>query len=137
MRDVAYIALGSYLGDRERHLEAGRRGIAELPGTRVLGITPPEETAPLGPPGQGHYLNQMMAIETELSPHELMAALLDIERTAGRVRRERWGPRTLDLDIVLFDRQRVDDDTLTVPHPALGERDFWRRELDALRQECR
>jgi 2-amino-4-hydroxy-6-hydroxymethyldihydropteridine diphosphokinase len=137
MRDVAYVALGSNLGDRDAYLELGRTEIAALPRTRVLATTSPEETEPLGPPGQGRYLNQMIAIETELEPHELLAGLLEIERRAGRVRRERWGSRTLDLDIVVFERQKVDDDVLTVPHPALGERDFWLRELTQLRGAAR
>ncbi|HEU4995913.1 MAG TPA: 2-amino-4-hydroxy-6-hydroxymethyldihydropteridine diphosphokinase [Gemmatimonadaceae bacterium] len=133
MRDVAYIALGSNLGDRQRHLEIARESIARLPASRLIGVTPVEETEPMGPPGQSPYLNQMLAIETELEPHALLAALQEIESLAGRVRRERWGPRTLDLDIVTFEHQRVSDDQLVVPHPELGARDFWRRELAALR----
>ena len=132
MRDVAYIALGSNLGDREAALAVAREAIARLPETRILRMTPIEETAPIGPPGQGPYLNQMLAIETNLSPHALLGHLQDIESRAGRVRAERWGPRTLDLDIVKFERQSVADSVLTIPHPALSERDFWRRELDTL-----
>jgi 2-amino-4-hydroxy-6-hydroxymethyldihydropteridine diphosphokinase len=137
MRDVAYVALGSNLGDREHNLALGRTGIAQLQHTRVLAITAPEETAPLGPVAQGPYLNQMVAIETDLQPHALLAALLRIERSAGRVRAERWGPRTLDLDIVAFDQQSVNDERLVVPHPALADRDFWQRELDELRGALR
>jgi 2-amino-4-hydroxy-6-hydroxymethyldihydropteridine diphosphokinase len=137
MRDVAYVALGSNLGDRHANLALGRLGIAELLHTRIVAVTPPEETEPLGPPGQERYLNQMVAIETELGPHDLLSALLEIERRAGRVRRERWGPRTLDLDIVAFDRQSVRDEALEVPHPALPDRDFWQRELDQLRGALR
>ena len=74
----------------------------------------------------------MLAIETELSPRQLLAALLEIERAAGRVRREKWGPRTLDLDIVMFASQTVDDEALQVPHPGLRDRDFWQRELAQL-----
>jgi 2-amino-4-hydroxy-6-hydroxymethyldihydropteridine diphosphokinase len=132
MRDVAYIALGSNLGDRERHLSVARGAIARLPKTKVLAVTPLEETDPIGPPGQGKYLNQMVAIETELDPHSLLLLLQGIERRAGRVRAERWGPRTLDLDIVKFAQQEISDDSLVVPHPALRERDFWRRELAEL-----
>ncbi len=133
MRDIAYIALGSNLGDREQYLAAARDAIAQLPSTKVLGVTPVEETAPIGPPGQGPYLNQMLAVETDLDAHALLAALLEIETRAGRVRRERWSARTLDLDIVMFERQRVSDKQLVVPHPELGARDFWLRELEALR----
>lgn len=137
MRDIAYVALGSNLGDREYNLALGRQGIAQLRDTKVLAVTEPEDTEPLGPAGQGRYLNQMVAIETEMHPRDLLTALLEIEKGAGRVRRERWGARTLDLDIVAFDRQSMSDEALTVPHPALPDREFWRRELDQLRGAVR
>lgn len=132
MRDVAYVALGSNLGDRAGHLAVARDAIARLPGTRVLALTDPEETPPFGVPGQGLYLNQMIAIETDLEPRALLRALQDIEARAGRVRAERWGARTLDLDIVKFERQTVRDVDLVIPHPGLPDRDFWRRELASL-----
>ena len=133
MKDVAYIALGSNLGQREVFLAQARSAIAALTRTRVLGQTEAEETAPIGPVAQGPYLNQMMAIETELSPHDLLVELKRIEAAAGRVRTERWGPRTLDLDIVLFENQTVREPGLTIPHPELSNRDFWLRELTVLR----
>jgi 2-amino-4-hydroxy-6-hydroxymethyldihydropteridine diphosphokinase len=133
VKDVAYIALGSNLGQREVFLAEARRRIATLPQTKVLGETGAEETAPLGPVAQGPFLNQMIAIETELSPQELLDELQRIEMDAGRVRGVRWGPRTLDLDIVLFERQQVAEPGLTVPHRELSNRDFWLRELSALR----
>lgn len=132
MRDIAYIALGSNLGDRAGFLEQARRALATLPGTRLLRASSVEETIPLGDVPQGPYLNQMVAVETTLSPRELLDALHDIERAAGRERTVRWGPRTLDLDIVMFDAQTIDEPGLTVPHPELAHRDFWRRELAAL-----
>jgi 2-amino-4-hydroxy-6-hydroxymethyldihydropteridine diphosphokinase len=133
VKDVAYIALGSNLGRREVFLAQARSRIAALEKTRVLGQTDAEETAPIGPVEQGPFLNQMIAIETELSPRDLLDQLHRIEAEAGRVRAERWGPRTLDLDIVLFEGQTVDEPGLTVPHPELTNRDFWLRELTALR----
>ncbi len=133
MKDVAYIALGSNLGQREVFLAQARGAIAALARTRVLGQTEVEETAPIGPIAQGQFLNQMIAIETELSPSELLTELHRIEAKAGRVRRTRWGPRTLDLDIVLFEHQSVHEQELTVPHPELSNRDFWLRELATLR----
>ncbi|HST07356.1 MAG TPA: 2-amino-4-hydroxy-6-hydroxymethyldihydropteridine diphosphokinase [Gemmatimonadaceae bacterium] len=133
MKDVAYIALGSNLGRREVFLAQARSRIAALDKTRVLAQTDAEETAPLGPVAQGPFLNQMIAIETELSPRELLEELHRIEAEAGRVRAERWGPRTLDLDIVLFERQSVTEPGRTVPHPQLTNRDFWLRELTTLR----
>ncbi len=133
MKDVAYIALGSNLGQREVFLAQARRAIAALARTRVLAQTDAEETAPIGPVVQGPFLNQMIAIETELSPQDLLVELQKIEADAGRVRDARWGPRTLDLDIVLFENQSVQQPGLTIPHPELSNRDFWLRELSALR----
>ena len=133
MKDVAYVALGSNLGQREVFLAQARRSISELPKTRVIGESVVEETAPIGPVRQDPYLNQMIAIETELSPHELLRELMRIEKEAGRVRDQRWGPRTLDLDIVLFEKQTVSDPQLAVPHRELSNRPFWLRELTELR----
>ena len=133
MKDVAYIALGSNLGQREVFLAQARGAIAALPGTRVLAQTEVEETAPIGPVAQGPFLNQMIAIETELSPGELLTELHRIEAESGRVRRARWGPRTLDLDIVMFEHQMVQEKELTVPHPELSKRNFWLTELATLR----
>jgi 2-amino-4-hydroxy-6-hydroxymethyldihydropteridine diphosphokinase len=130
--DVAYIALGSNLGDRAAHLARARAALAALPASRVLAESEIEETAPIGPAGQRPYLNQMIALETTLAPLPLLDALQGIERAAGRVRAERWGPRTLDLDIVRFGRQTVTDLRLTIPHPELPRRDFWRREVAEL-----
>lgn len=132
MGEVAYIALGSNLGDRARALEMAREALRALPGTRVIAETPVEETAPFGPPGQDPYLNQMVAVDTTLTPHELLDRLHAIERAAGRVRRVRWGPRTLDLDIVRFGDRTLADDRLVLPHPGLRDRDFWQRELAML-----
>jgi 2-amino-4-hydroxy-6-hydroxymethyldihydropteridine diphosphokinase len=132
MRDIAYVALGSNLGDREEYLERARSALSALPGTRLLRASSVEETAPVGNVPQGPYLNQMVAIETELAPRELLDRLHEIERSAGRVRGVRWGARTLDLDIVMFDRPTVSEPDLLVPHPELPNRDFWQRELAEL-----
>ena len=132
MRDVAYVALGSNVGDRDAHLAEARRALAALPESRILAATAVEETAPIGPVEQQPYLNQMVALETTLAPLALLDRLLEIERAAGRVRTIRWGPRTLDLDIVLFETQTVAHERLTVPHPELPRRDFWQRELAEL-----
>ena len=133
MRDVAYVALGSNVGDREAYLAAARAALASLPGTRLLAVTAVEETAAVGPVAQGAFLNQMAAIETELAPLDLLDRLLAIERTCGRERTVRWGPRTLDLDLVQFQQQAVSHSRLTVPHPELPNRDWWLRELAELR----
>ena len=138
MRDIAYIALGSNLGDRASYLALARARLAALPGSRLLDASSVEETAPLGniPNGGGPYLNQMVALETTLAPHALLDALHAIEHEAKRERTIRWGPRTLDLDIVMFDAQTVSDPDLTVPHPGLGHREFWDRELAELKAKA-
>ncbi|MFL5559943.1 MAG: 2-amino-4-hydroxy-6-hydroxymethyldihydropteridine diphosphokinase [Gemmatimonadaceae bacterium] len=133
MPDVAYIALGSNLGDREANLAAARSALSLVPRSRVVALSAVEETAPLGPVLQGAYLNQMVALETALTPRELLDALQSIERAGGRVRDMRWGPRLIDLDIVTMRDQRSDDASCRVPHPELPNRDFWQRELDELR----
>ena len=132
-RDVAFVALGSNLGDRAKHLARAREALAQLPRSRVLAESAIEETAPIGPVPQGAFLNQMVALETQLSPRELLVELQRIEQAEGRTREVRWGPRTLDLDIVRFERQSVRDDDLIVPHPAIADRAFWQRELAELR----
>ena len=133
MRDIAYIALGSNLGDRAGYLAAARSALGELPGSRIIAASSIEETAPIGDVPQGPYLNQMVALDTSLSPRALLDALHEIERAAGRVRDVRWGPRTLDLDIVRFRQQEVHEPDLIVPHPELPHRAFWQRELAELR----
>ena len=137
MVDVAFIALGSNLGDRAAYLSRARAALAALPGSRVLAESSIEETAPLGPADQPPYLNQMVALETPLAPRELLDRLLDIERREGRRRDVRWGPRTLDLDIVMYRDQTCDEPDLHVLHRELPNRDFWQRELDELRGSLR
>lgn len=132
MRDVAFVALGSNLGDRFTVLADARSAIAALPGSKIIGESSIEETEAIGPISQPPFLNQMVALETTLEPHTLLDHLLAIEVKAGRVRGVRWGPRTLDLDIVQFEVQRVDDPDLRVPHPELPHRPFWQRELAEL-----
>lgn len=132
-RVLALVALGANLGDRAAALATARERIAALPDTTIAAASSVEETAPLGPPGQPSYLNQMLAVITALTPHALLDALLDIERQAGRVRgAQRWAPRTLDCDIVRYADLRIDDERLTVPHPEIPNRDFWRREMTEL-----
>ena len=133
MSEIAYIALGSNLGDRRAYLDGARDAIARIPECRVVGVTEIEETEPLGGLAQPTYLNQMMAVETTLEPAELLGRLRDIETAAGRVRGSRWASRTLDLDIVLFDDRVVNTAELVVPHPGLADRTFWQRELATLR----
>jgi 2-amino-4-hydroxy-6-hydroxymethyldihydropteridine diphosphokinase len=130
--EIAYLALGSNLGDRAAYLTKARAAIAALPSTRIIAESEVEETAPIGPRKQGRqgrYLNQMLAVETSLEPEDLLEAVNEIERAHGRTRTKRWSARTLDIDIVRFGDRRISTPELTVPHPELERRDFWQRGL--------
>ncbi|HET6836414.1 MAG TPA: 2-amino-4-hydroxy-6-hydroxymethyldihydropteridine diphosphokinase [Gemmatimonadales bacterium] len=131
-REPVYIALGSNLGDRDAHLRVAREKLARLPDSALLAASSIEETVPLGGMQQPPYLNQMVLLETGLEPRALLEALQHIERSEGRQRTERWGARTLDLDIVRFGQRHVSEPGLIIPHPELPNRDFWRRELAEL-----
>ena len=120
------------MGDRGAHLEHARVRLSALPATRLIAASRVEETAPLGPVAQGPYLNQMVLLETGLTPADLLAHCRAIEAERGRERRERWGPRTLDLDIVRYGARIVREPDLMIPHPELVNRDFWQREIAEL-----
>ena len=121
MKLNAVIGLGANLGDRLASLRAAVARIAELGTIRARSHV--YETEPVGPP-QPRYLNAAVALETELSPDDLMRALLAIESSMGRVRAEKNGPRTIDLDILWIERTTLATELVTVPHPRLGERAF-------------
>ena len=140
--ELVYVALGSNLGDRAAHLAYARNRLGTLPDTRVAASSRIEETAPIGPVPQGAFLNQMVLLETMLAPRDLLGHLHAIEAERGRERQAgvRWGPRTLDLDIIRWGERRVREPDLTIPHPELPHRDFWQREmaeLDAAREPAR
>ena len=119
----AYVGLGSNLGDRAAYLLLGLSALSRLPETRLLRLSPVYETDPVGPP-QPPYLNMVAELETELSPKGLLAEMLRVEKALGRERRERWGPRTLDLDLLLYGDLVLEEAGLSVPHPSLHERAF-------------
>jgi 2-amino-4-hydroxy-6-hydroxymethyldihydropteridine diphosphokinase len=131
-RERVYVALGSNLGDRSAHLQYARQALAALPGTALIATSAVEETAPLAGMDQPPYLNQMVLLETTLTPRALLEAGQAIEQRAGRVRTGRWAPRTLDVDIVRFGERHLADPDLIIPHPELPHRDFWLRELAEL-----
>jgi 2-amino-4-hydroxy-6-hydroxymethyldihydropteridine diphosphokinase len=128
----ALIALGSNVGQRAGYLASARSLVALLPRTRVLASSRVEETAPFGAGAQGPYLNQMLLVDTLLTPRALLHALQRIEASLGRVRSRRWGARTIDLDIVRFGARSTHARDLLLPHPGLGTRDFWQREVAEL-----
>lgn len=131
----AFIAIGSNLGDRSGHVDRARARLAKLPRTRLVGFSSTYETAPVGPVEQGDFLNAAAELDTQLDPFELLEALRQIERDAGRPAeptRVKWGPRTLDLDIVLYGYEVISSDTLVVPHPLMHERWFVLKPLAEL-----
>jgi 2-amino-4-hydroxy-6-hydroxymethyldihydropteridine diphosphokinase len=122
---IAYIALGSNLGDRERHLAAGFSGLRALRGVRDVVASRVYETDPVGPGEQRPYLNAVARVRTRLPPRALLDALLAIERSEGRERGAvRNGPRTLDLDLLVYGEREIDEPGLVVPHPRIAQRAF-------------
>lgn len=122
------LALGSNLGDREATLAAAVREIQAIEGVTVDAVSRLVESAAVKPAGMDRdapsYLNQVMLVRCAISPGQLLDAVNEIERRHGRVRQERWGDRTLDIDIIVFGGLQVSDDRLTLPHPRAGERAF-------------
>lgn len=136
MSSVVFIGLGSNLGDRAALLSGAVERLRATPGIGSVTLSRVHETEPVGgPSGQGRYLNAVAQVETTLEPHALLAELRRIETGAGRERRERWGPRTLDLDLLLYDDRVIDSPDLTVPHPRLHERRFVLEPLAELAPE--
>jgi 2-amino-4-hydroxy-6-hydroxymethyldihydropteridine diphosphokinase len=121
----AYIGLGTNLGDREAHLAAAIEALRARPGVRVAAVSRVYETAPVGPPPQGPYLNAALHLRTRLAPRALLACLLEIEAARGRQRAGgRWSARTLDLDLLFYGSLVLDEPGLRIPHPHLHERAF-------------
>jgi dihydropteroate synthase len=123
-RARAVLSVGANLGDRLGTLQGCVQAIARLPDTDVLAVSPVYQTAPVGGPPQPDYLNAVLVIRTGLPPRDLLAATGRIEASAGRVRAERFGPRTLDVDIISYEGQVSDDPVLTLPHPRAHQRAF-------------
>lgn len=123
MGTKAYLALGSNLGDRLERLREAVRLLEEIEGVDVVRSSRVYETDPVGPP-QPAYLNAVIEVETSRSPVELLEACRAVEDALGRIRGERWGPRTIDVDVLTFDEQTVDEPDLQIPHPRMHERGF-------------
>lgn len=137
MSVLAYLALGSNLGDRRAHFEAARRGLAEAEGVRPRRLSAVYRTPPVGPPPQEDYWNAVVEVESDRTADDLLALAQALEARCGRERTVRWGPRTLDLDLLLYGEEERDDAALTLPHPRLHERAFVLRPLADLVPERR
>ena len=123
MGTKAYLALGSNLGDRLENLREAVRLLDETEGVDVVRSSRIYETEPVGPP-QPAYLNAVIEVATSRSPRELLDAGMVVEGALGRVRGERWGPRTIDVDVLTYDELTVDEPDLQIPHPRMHERGF-------------
>ncbi len=129
----AYVGLGANLGDRERTLRAAVDALASEEGVAVVAVSSLRETEPVGVGEQPRFLNGAVELETTLSARELLDRLLAVELRFGRVRvRREHGPRTLDLDLLLYGEEEIDEPGLTVPHPRLHDRGFVLEPLDEL-----
>jgi 2-amino-4-hydroxy-6-hydroxymethyldihydropteridine diphosphokinase len=120
----AYLGIGSNLGDRQAYLQLAVDRLAATEGVRVTAVSPVYETDPVGGPVQDDFLNAVVAVETDLAPRALLAACEAAEAAAARVRDVRWGPRTLDVDVLWIDGVTSTDPVLTIPHPRMAERAF-------------
>ncbi len=121
---TAYIGIGSNLEDPVAQVKRATVGLDEIDGAHRVAVSPLYRSAPMGPAGQPDYINAVAALETTLKPAALLDALQAIEERQQRVRTIRWGPRTLDLDLLLYGNETIATDRLLVPHPGLGERAF-------------
>ena len=119
----AFLGIGSNLGDRLAYLQGAVDGLAATDGVEVVAVSAVIETDPVGPE-QPDYLNAVVAVDTTLSPRALLEAGQRLEQEAERVREQRWGPRTLDVDVLLYGDEQVDEPDLVIPHPRFAERDF-------------
>lgn len=133
----AFLSLGSNLGDRAGYLHAAREALAALSATRLVAASRVYETAPQDREDQGAFLNQVLCLETGLRPLDLLRECQRIEREHGRVRTLRFGPRTLDIDILLFEGERSEDPELTLPHPRMAARAFVLVPLEELWEYAR
>lgn len=121
---LAYLGLGSNLGDRAVYLQGAVDGLAAHPGVRLLAVSPVYETEPVGGPAQPDYLNAVVAVDTDLDARALLDLAKTLEAEAGRTEGERWAPRTLDIDVLMVGEERVADPDLVVPHPRIHQRAF-------------
>lgn len=133
----AYISLGSNLGDRAGHLKAALRMLGAAAGVEVRAASPVYETDPVGMREQPRFLNQVAEIETSLDPERLLDVLLSIEAALGRTRAGRWSPRTLDLDLLLYEDRILRSQRLEIPHPRMCERRFVLEPLADLAPDLR
>lgn len=126
---TAYLGLGSNLGDREEFLREAVRQLSENPRVEIAAISSFYETAPVGYTDQPDFINVVIKVKTTLSPQKLLEICLSTEKKIGRLRTIRWGPRVIDIDVLLYNDLKVDEKDLQIPHPRMLEREFVIRPL--------
>jgi 2-amino-4-hydroxy-6-hydroxymethyldihydropteridine diphosphokinase len=130
-----FLGLGSNLGDREAAIDEALRRLAAIPGTRIVRAAAVRETEPWGVAEQPWFLNTVVEIKTGAEPESLLAAVKAIEREMGRVPGPRWGPRLIDIDLLLYGERRISTPALQLPHPGLRDRSFVREPLAEIAPE--
>jgi len=132
---ICYIGVGSNLGERDRNIEKAIDELGKIQGIEVKKVSKIYETEPVGDVNQPEYLNGVLEIETLLGPIDLLRAVQDIENKLGRKRTVKWGPRVIDLDILTYGNEVIDEPDLKIPHPLMNERKFVQKPLKDVRGE--
>ena len=133
---IAYIGLGSNMQSPKQQIKSAIKSISEIPEIQVLKVSSLYKSKPVGPQGQNDYINAVIKIETDFMPLELLDCMQDIENQHGRIRKEHWGPRILDLDILIFGKKIIQDKKLTIPHPEIEKRPFVLVPLAEIDSNC-
>ncbi|MAJ91417.1 MAG: 2-amino-4-hydroxy-6-hydroxymethyldihydropteridine diphosphokinase [Legionellales bacterium] len=133
---IAYIGLGSNMNSPVKQIKSAITSIEEIISTKIIGMSSLYKSKPVGPQNQDDYINAVIKIETKLVPYQLLECLHDIEEKHGRIRKEHWGPRILDLDILIFGNEIMVDEKLTIPHPEIENRSFVLAPLIEIDPDC-
>jgi len=133
---IVYIGLGSNMESPKQQIKSAIKSIGEISAAQILKVSSLYSSKPMGPQNQNNYINSVAKIDTDLTPHELLECLQDIENQHGRIRKERWGPRTLDLDILIYGKEIIKDSNLTIPHPEIENRSFVLAPLVEIDRNC-
>ena len=133
---IAFIGLGSNIKLPKQQIKSAIKSIEGIALTQVLKVSSLYKSKPIGPQNQNDYINAVAKIDTDLMPLELLECMQDIENQQGRIRKEHWGPRTLDLDILMFGEEIIKDDKLTIPHAEIENRSFVLAPLTEIDPNC-
>ena len=133
---IAYIGLGSNMNSPIKQIKSAIKSIEEIASTEITDVSSLYKSKPVGPQNQDDYINAVVKIETELMPYQLLECVQEIEKQHGRIRGERWGPRVIDLDILMYGNEIMIDQKLTIPHPEIHNRSFVLVPLAEIDSDC-